>query len=170
MLTQKQASERIGVSYKWFRRLCHQDLVRPVHRSKGDLEKVAAFFGVELSELWSDPNNVGRSYSPVLIKWTGSKRLQAKQIVKRFPRTNGTYFEPFVGGGSVLYELLKIPILNIGIVCVKRGHSTFSKREMSLTRLRILFSFLLRTCRNGLVRFNKAGKFTHVTTSSSRTG
>ncbi len=42
----------------------------------------------------------------VLIKWKGSKRRQAKQIVAHFPPKIATYYEPFVGGGSILYELL----------------------------------------------------------------
>jgi D12 class N6 adenine-specific DNA methyltransferase len=41
-----------------------------------------------------------------LIKWTGSKRRQAKQIVAQFPRKIATYYEPFLGSGSVIYELL----------------------------------------------------------------
>jgi hypothetical protein len=42
----------------------------------------------------------------VLVKWTGEKSRQAKQIVAQFPHHIVTYIEPFLGGGSVLYELL----------------------------------------------------------------
>ena len=41
-----------------------------------------------------------------LIKWTGSKRFQAKAIVDLFPKKIDTYYECFLGGGSVLHELL----------------------------------------------------------------
>ena len=42
-------------------------------------------------------------FQPV-IKWSGSKRTQAEQLVKLFPNFK-TYYEPFLGGGSVLYLL-----------------------------------------------------------------
>lgn len=41
-----------------------------------------------------------------LIKWSGSKRKQAPQIVDYFPKKIHTYFEPFLGGGSVFHEVL----------------------------------------------------------------
>ena len=40
------------------------------------------------------------------VKWTGSKRSQAAEIVNRIPREIGTYYEPFCGGCSVLRRLL----------------------------------------------------------------
>jgi DNA adenine methylase len=39
------------------------------------------------------------------IKWSGSKRPQAEEIVKYFPDEIGSYYEPFCGGCHVLYAL-----------------------------------------------------------------
>lgn len=44
-------------------------------------------------------------FQPV-IKWSGSKRSQAEEILKHFPTEIDTYYEPFVGGASVLRALL----------------------------------------------------------------
>lgn len=41
------------------------------------------------------------------IKWSGSKRSQSEAIVNRIPdKEYNTYYEPFCGGCSVLYQLL----------------------------------------------------------------
>lgn len=45
-----------------------------------------------------------------LIKWTGSKRPIANKIISFFPKTIENYYEPFLGGGSVFFEILKSPI------------------------------------------------------------
>lgn len=45
------------------------------------------------------------NFQPV-IKWSGSKRSQAEEIIKYFPTEIDTYYEPFVGGASVLRTLL----------------------------------------------------------------
>lgn len=52
--------------------------------------------------------------SQPVMKWTGSKRSQAKEIVARMPREIETYFEPFCGGCSVLYRLLQTPSVRVG--------------------------------------------------------
>ena len=36
-------------------------------------------------------------FQPV-IKWSGSKRSQANDILKFFPKQINTYYEPFCGG------------------------------------------------------------------------
>lgn len=44
------------------------------------------------------------------IKWSGSKRSQAEEIIKLFPKEIDTYYEPFCGGCSVLRRLLSSDI------------------------------------------------------------
>ena len=41
------------------------------------------------------------NFQPV-IKWSGSKRSQASEIIKYFPKQIDTYFEPFCGGAYVV--------------------------------------------------------------------
>ena len=55
-------------------------------------------------------------FQPV-IKYSGSKRSQAKDIVSHFPREFDTYYEPFCGGCSVLRELLESDIKVNNYVC-----------------------------------------------------
>lgn len=55
-------------------------------------------------------------FQPV-IKWSGSKRSQACEIVKHFPQTIYTYYEPFCGGASVLRELMDSNIRVKHYVC-----------------------------------------------------
>ena len=43
---------------------------------------------------------------PSLLKWTGSKRSQAARIAA-FAPSHERYYEPFLGGGSMLYMLGK---------------------------------------------------------------
>jgi DNA adenine methylase len=41
-----------------------------------------------------------------LIKWIGNKQRYAEQIIAHFPKTYGTYFEPFIGSGGVMANLV----------------------------------------------------------------
>ncbi|MGN0721011.1 MAG: DNA adenine methylase [Anaerovoracaceae bacterium] len=40
------------------------------------------------------------------VKWAGGKRQLLPQIKEKMPEKYNNYFEPFVGGGAVLFELL----------------------------------------------------------------
>lgn len=40
------------------------------------------------------------------VKWAGGKRQLLPQIKERMPQTYHHYYEPFVGGGAVIFELL----------------------------------------------------------------
>ena len=44
------------------------------------------------------------------IKWSGSKRTQCDEIISYFPRKIETYYESFLGGGSVAYRLMNSDI------------------------------------------------------------
>ena len=51
------------------------------------------------------------------IKWSGSKRNQSEEIIKRFPQYIRTYYEPFIGGGSVLFQLMNSDIKVDNYIC-----------------------------------------------------
>mgnify|MGYP001773407857 FL=1 len=55
-------------------------------------------------------------FQPV-IKWSGSKRSQASEIIKYFPKEIDTYYEPFCGGCSVLRTLLESNIKVNRYIC-----------------------------------------------------
>lgn len=121
-----------------------------------------------------------------VIKWSGSKSSQAYSIAELIPQHN-TYFEPFLGGGSVLYAVspdLAIcgdickPLIDLWnliktdpIVLVNHYEKCWNSLQsdyMEFYRARDRFNidgnpkdflFLTRTCVNGLIRFNSNGEF-----------
>jgi len=126
------------------------------------------------------------------IKWSGSKRSQSKVITSEIRSVNfKTYYEPFVGGGSI-YGSLKPkkatisdaykPLVDLWILLRDDPEvviSTYKKNWLKLqsqghtyfTEVRTRFNkdkdpldllFLSRTCVNGLIRFNKKGEFNNT--------
>ena len=57
-----------------------------------------------------------KTFQPA-IKWSGSKRSQAQNIVSFFPREIDTYYEPFCGGCSVLRAMFETDIKAKKYVC-----------------------------------------------------
>ncbi len=55
-------------------------------------------------------------FDPV-IKWSGSKRSQADEIIKYFPKEIASYYEPFCGGCSMLKRLLSSDIKVGKFIC-----------------------------------------------------
>ena len=55
-------------------------------------------------------------FEPV-IKWSGSKRALSEEIIKVFPKEINTYYEPFCGGCSILFQLLHSDIKVKKYVC-----------------------------------------------------
>lgn len=52
------------------------------------------------------------------IKWSGSKRSQSEEIIKRIPlKEYNTYYEPFCGGCSILFQLLHSDIKFKKYIC-----------------------------------------------------
>lgn len=121
-----------------------------------------------------------------LIRWTGSKRLVVKELLKLQPQDYNNYFEPFLGSGAMSYYQSKgnlsdickplIDVWNIFKVkpdvlfkaykhhwdnLTKHGKDYFFqvRSEFNTTQNPLIFFFLLRTCVVGLVRFNRKGEF-----------
>lgn len=50
--------------------------------------------------------SIQQSHSPrPVLKWAGGKRQLIPQLMKNLPDLFGTYYEPFVGGGALFFEL-----------------------------------------------------------------
>jgi DNA adenine methylase len=156
---------------------------------EGEKLKVAQARLAERFSVLTDRPRPGR----MLFKWTGGKGRQAAAIASRFPDTIETYYEPFVGGGAVLYRLLtsgmRVGQIDCSDICrplidlwnlvkhaprrlidgyeqmwkgVRQGGRDYYwavRQEFNLTGDPCRFFFLLRSCRNGLVRFNRRGEF-----------
>jgi len=133
-------------------------------------------------------NHSSTGVIPSLIKWTGSKRSQALQIAAIAPRHYNKYYEPFIGSGAMMYllgrpgsvggDIYKPLIMLWRLIRDDPTYLIFNyKKQWNLLQddspdyyytVRSRFNqankpedlnFLLRTCVNGIARFNKSGKF-----------
>ena len=132
-------------------------------------------------------SNISHNSVPSLLKWTGSKRSQAARIAAYAPAFD-RYYEPFIGGGALLYLLAKPGAVAADIYAPLTAFWTMVRDEPErliadyarqwealqkdlpgyfyLVRDRYNAShqpedlnFLMRTCVNGIVRFSKKGDF-----------
>lgn len=126
-------------------------------------------------------------FKPV-IKWSGSKRSQSEIIKSYLPDTFNTYYEPFIGGGSMLYAIcpskavcgdICSPLIDLWNEIKENPKHLAEEYRIRWTKLQeegyqIYYDirdefnrnrkpedllFLSRTCVNGLIRFNSDGNF-----------
>lgn len=123
-----------------------------------------------------------------VIKWSGSKRTQVPYLMKYLPEDFDTYYEPFIGGGSMLYAVsprkavcgdICAPLIGLWNAIKNNPRELAKQYKFRWERLqsegygvyyeiRDNFNrehapedllFLSRTCVNGLIRFNAKGEF-----------
>ena len=122
------------------------------------------------------------------VKWVGGKRSILQEIKKHFPDRYDKYYEPFVGGGAIFFDLARdksfISDLNIELITTylvikkhvnelitllkehKKKHSEdyfYKLREKQFLddpiEVAARFIYLNKTCYNGLYRVNKKNEF-----------
>ncbi len=144
--------------------------------------------------IFEDVSKIIKNKPKPFVKWVGGKRQLLNQFRLRnlfppelFDSAKNTYFEPFVGGGAVFFDLLpeKAVLSDMNnelvitynvikndverlILSLKKHKITKeyfldirSKDTAKLSDVEIAsrFIYLNRTCFNGLYRVNKSGKF-----------
>ncbi|MGY0399965.1 MAG: DNA adenine methylase [Ostreibacterium sp.] len=122
------------------------------------------------------------------VKWVGGKRSILPEIKKHFPDKFAGYYEPFIGGGAIFFDLAKkqsfISDLNLELITTylvikrdvnklitllkyhKEKHSEeyfYNLRSKQFlddpTEVAARFIYLNKTCYNGLYRVNKKNEF-----------
>ncbi len=145
-----------------------------------DLDKLSVVEAT--NECHSSHGNV-----PSLLKWTGSKRSQAARIAAYAPIYD-RYYEPFLGGGALLYLLgrpgavggdIYAPLTAFWLMVRDQpdrlisdyaeqwaalqadlpGYFYFVRNRFNEQKRPEDLNFLMRTCVNGIVRFSKSGDF-----------
>ena len=120
------------------------------------------------------------------VKWAGGKRQLIPQIRERMPEKYNDYYEPFVGGGAVIFDLLpanalindinKALINTYRTICnesdaflwedgkkyyysIREHYNDKLMRSEYDVELAALFVFINKHCFNGLYRVNGKGLF-----------
>lgn len=157
---------------------------------------LASSKNVTLENLKSEFKKQSEKNPRPFVKWVGGKRQLIQQFreddlypPEGFDKKNATYFEPFVGGGAMFFDLLPkkaylsdmngelVTTYNVikndvdGLIRKLKLHKKNDSKEYFL-KVRALdvkklldvniaarFIYLNRTCFNGLYRVNGSGKF-----------
>jgi DNA adenine methylase len=166
-------------------------------QNKFDVNAIFAYRVYSLADkknLFEDAAKIIAEKPKPFVKWVGGKRQLLAQFrklnlypPKLFDIKTGKYFEPFVGGGAVFFDLLPekgflsdlnkelVTTYNVikndvdGLIASLKKHKTdkeyFLKiraqdpNKLSVLNVASRFIFLNRTCFNGMYRVNSKGGF-----------
>ena len=166
-------------------------------QSKFDVNAIFAYKAFHLADktkLFEDVERIISEKPKPFVKWVGGKRQLLKQFrlmnlypPDKFDVRTGRYFEPFVGGGAVFFDLLPekgflsdlnkelVTTYNVikndaeALIKSLKKHKTdkdyFLKiraqnpNDLDDVSVASRFIFLNRTCFNGLYRVNSKGGF-----------
>lgn len=121
------------------------------------------------------------------VKWAGGKQALAETLIQYFPKSFDTYYEPFIGGGSVFFSLnpkqaviadynswlidtynaIKTDWKEVANILDKLPNDKESYLEirstlpesLSIYKKAAHFVYLNKTCFRGLFRVNRKGLF-----------
>ncbi len=119
------------------------------------------------------------------LRWAGGKQWISRRLAKFIPPYEGTYFEPFLGGGSLFFATLpqkavlsdtnqrlietyqQLKDAPLDVIEVLNGWTNDKPTYYKLRQMKFSgpsaraaqFIYLNRTCWNGLYRVNKQGLF-----------
>jgi len=173
-----------------------QDSIKQIQKTF-DLNSIYAksvFRLADKADLLNDAGRIINEKPKPFVKWVGGKRQLLKQFKlmnlyppEKFDPTKARYFEPFVGGGAVFFDLLPekayLSDLNFELVTTynvikndveklikllkKHDHNkeyflnVRAKKVGKLSPLQVAsrFIYLNRACFNGMYRVNSKGEF-----------
>lgn len=160
----------------------------PFQLDMGFNEALQRFSRVNTKDLLTATDEVIQGKATPFLKWVGGKRGIIEELKSRMPDSYGDYYESFVGGGALFFELLPkkahISDANLDLILtykviqndVEKLITVLKKHqkhhcEEYYYRIRAKHNlddpidiaarmiYLNKTCFNGLYRVNKKGEF-----------
>lgn len=121
------------------------------------------------------------------VKWAGGKKQIIHELIQRIPDRFNTYYEPFIGGGALFFELMpekavigdkNYELINAYFIIKDKveelieelkNHKncktyyykirSLNPEKLDLVKRASRFIYLNKTCYNGLWRVNSKGQF-----------
>lgn len=151
------------------------------------LELINSFNNFNIDNEEHKSNEQSISHLSPLVKWSGGKSDEIKEILKYLPNKYDKYIEPFIGGAALFWYLSPsnavINDIHNELICfynsIKNGHRLQIKEFMDEHNnteeqyyyvrdtfipnndldIAKQFYYLRKTCYRGMLRYNSNGKF-----------